>query len=245
MYMPTSAQSIREIVSKQSSAAAVLQRFKIDLCSQANESLKQACSELQLSVDQVLEKLSDAAEKENGDVPADLASYPLNRLIQHIVRIHHQYVRSELPRLAQMTRKLAAKHSERAPELKKVETLLDALHAEMFAHLEKEEQVLFPFIAQMEEEVAGFASPVRACFKTVAQPVSMMVREHESAEGLVAEMRLLTNEFDAPSWGCPTYIALYKGLSQFERDLRQHVHLENDILFPRAIEMESALNERR
>ncbi|HET6170118.1 MAG TPA: iron-sulfur cluster repair di-iron protein [Terracidiphilus sp.] len=243
--MPTSTQSIREIVSNQSSAAAVLQRFEIDLCSQANESLKQACTELQLSVDQVLEKLSDAAGKENGAVPADLAGYSLSRLIQHIVRVHHQYVRSELPRVAAMAHKLAAKHGDRSPELKRVEALLDALHAEMFAHLQKEEQVLFPFIAQMEEEAAGFTSPVRACFKTVAQPVSMMVREHESAEGLVAEMRRLTNGFKAPAWGCVTYVALFAELSQFERDLRQHVHIENDILFPRAVEMESTLNERR
>ena len=242
--MPTLTQSIREIVSNQSSAAAVLQRFDIDLCSRAGESLKQACAELQLSVDQVLEKLSDAAAKENGAAPADLASYSLNRLIQHIVRTHHQYVRCELPRLAEMAHKLTGKHGDRAPELKEVETLLDALRAEMFAHFQKEEQVLFPFIAQMEEATAGFASPARACFQTVAQPVSMMLREHRSAEGLVAQMRGLTNEFKTPTWACPTHIALYAGLGQFERDLRQHVHLEDDILFPRAIEMESALNQR-
>ena len=121
---------------------------------------------------------------------------------------------------------------------------VDALRAEMFAHFQKEEQVLFPFIAQMEEATARFASPARACFQTVAQPVSMMLREHRSAEGLVAQMRGLTNEFKTPTWACPTHIALYAGLGQFERDLRQHVHLEDDILFPRAIEMESALNQR-
>ncbi|MGD1064292.1 MAG: iron-sulfur cluster repair di-iron protein [Terracidiphilus sp.] len=243
--MPTLTQSIREIVFNQSSAAAVLLRFDIDLCSHADESLKQACAELQLSVDQVLEKLSDAAARENGAVPADLASYSLNRLIQHIVRTHHQYVRCELPRLVEMAHKLAGKHGDRAPELKEVKTVLDDLRAEMFAHLEKEEQVLFPFIAQMEEETAGSALPARACFQTVAQPVSIMLREHESAERLVAEMRKLTNDFNAPTWACPTHVAFYAGLKQFERDLRQHVHLENDILFPRAIEMEAALNQRR
>jgi len=242
--MPTSTQSIREIVTTQSSAAAILQRFDIDLCSHADESLKQACAQLQLSVDQVLEKLSDAAANEDGAVSADLASYSLSRLIQHIVRTHHQYVRRELPRLAEMARKLAGKHGDRTPELRKAETLLDALLGEMFAHLQKEEQVLFPFIAQMEEVAAGLTSPACACFQTVAQPVSMMVREHESAEGLVAQMRTLTDEFKAPAWACPTHIALYAGLRELERDLRQHVHIENDILFPRAIETESTLNQR-
>lgn len=242
--MPTSTQSIREIVSNQSSAVAVLQRFDIDLRSHADESLEQACADLQLSVDQVLEKLSEAAVKQNGAAPADFASYSQSRLILHIVRTHHQYVRCELPRLLEMAQKLAGKHGDRAPELKKVECLVGALRDEMFAHLEKEEQVLFPYISHMEEAVTGFASPERACFQTVAQPISMMVLEHESAERLVAEMRKLTNEFDAPAWACPTHVALYAALQQFKLDLRQHVRLENDILFPRAIEMESTLNQR-
>jgi regulator of cell morphogenesis and NO signaling len=242
--MPTSTQSIREIISTQSSAAAVLQRFDIDLCSHADESLRQACAELQLSVDQVLEKLSDAATGEQGNVPADLPSYSLNRLIQHIVRTHHQYVRRELPRLAQMAHKLAGKHGDRLPELKRVETLLEALHAEMLAHLQKEEAILFPFIAQMEDEATGNGAPARACFRTVSQPISMMVQEHESAEGLVREMGVLTNGFAPPEWACPTHIALYSGLKGFEADLRQHVHLENDLLFPRSIQMESELKRR-
>ena len=222
-----------------------MQRFDIDLCSHAEESLKQACTELQLSVDQVLEKLADAAANEPGAEPADLASYSMSRLIQHIVRTHHRYVRCELPRLVEMAHKLTGKHGDRAPELKEVENLLGALNAEMFAHLQKEEQVLFPFIAEMEEETVGFASSAHACFQTVVQPVSMMVREHESAERLVAQMRGLTNEFKTPEWACPTLVALYAGLNQLERDLRQHVHLEDDNLFPRAIEMESELNQRR
>jgi len=242
--MLTATQSIRDIVTTQSSAAAVLQRFDIDLCSQADESLRQACREQQLSVEQVLEKLSDAAEMENADVPADLAGYSLNRLIQHIVRTHHQYVRSELPRLMEMAKKLAGKNGEHAPELKKAEAMLGALRDEMLAHLQKEELILFPFIARMEDEAGGCRPAARACFRTVAQPISMMVQEHESAKGLVAEMRGLTNQFNPPAWACPTRIALYSGLAKFERDLRQHVHLENDILFPRAIEMERALNQQ-
>ena len=237
--MPSSIQSVREIVSTQPSAAAVLQRFDIDLCSQADETLQQACSELQLSVDQVLEKLSDAAAQEHGAVPADLASYSLTRLVQLIVRTHHQYVRRELPRLAQMAHKLAGKHGGRTPELRRIESLVEALHAEMFTHLQKEEQILFPFIVQMEEETDGCGSGACACFRSVAQPISMMIREHESAEGFVAEARGLTNGFAPPESACPTHIAFYAGLKSFEADLRQHVHLENDHLFPRAIAMES------
>ena len=179
-------------------------RFDIDLCSRADESLKQACAELQLSVDQVLEKLSDAAANEPGAEPADLASYSMSRLIQHIVRTHHQYVRCELPRLVEMAHKLTGKHGESCARIEEDRRLLDDLHAEMFAHLQKEEQVLFPFIAQMEQETVGFAFHLHTpASRSVAQPVSMMVREHESADHIsMSRLRRLTNDFKPPAWAC-------------------------------------------
>ena len=242
--MATSTQSIRDIVSSRSSAAAVLERFDIDLCSHAEESLKQVCTGLQLSVDQVLEKLADAAANEPGAEPADIASYSMSRLIQHIVRTHHRYVRCELPRLNEMAHKVAGKHSKRAPELEKIEGLLDELRAEMFAHLEKEEQVLFPFIAEMDQDTAASSAPPRACFRTVAQPIRMMMLEHDAADRIIEEFRRLTGEFEPPEWACGTHLAFYSGLRAFEADFRQHVHLENDVLFPRAIEMENALHRK-
>jgi hypothetical protein len=113
--------------------------------------------------------------------PVDPASLPIGRLIQHIVRVHHQYVRQELPRLAEMAQKLAAKRSDRAPELKNVEELLEELRADMFAHIQKEEQVLFPFISQMDQDSIVAYPPAHACFRSVAHPVSKMMQEHESA----------------------------------------------------------------
>jgi regulator of cell morphogenesis and NO signaling len=242
--MPTSTQSVREIVATQPSAAKVFQRFDIDLCSQAEKSLDGACAELQLSVDQVLEKLADAETQELGGPAVDPACLPIGRLIQHIVRVHHQYVRQELPRLAEMAQKLAAKRSDRAPELKNVEKLLEELRADMFAHIQKEEQVLFPFISQMDQDSIVAYPPAHACFSSVAHPVSKMMQEHESANHTVAELRRLTLDFQPPDWACATHIALSAGLREFETDLKQHVHLENDVLFPRAIKMEGELNSR-
>lgn len=242
--MPVSTQSVREIVATQPSAAKVFQRFDIDLCAQAEKSLVGACAELQLSVNQVLEKLVDAETQELGGLPVDPASLPIGRLIQHIVRVHHQYVRQELPRLTEMARKLAAKRSDRAPELKNVEELLEALRAEMFAHIQKEERVLFPFISQMDQDSIVVYPPTHACFRSVAHPVSKMMQEHETAKHTVAELRRLTIDFQPPEWACATHIALFAGLNEFEADLARHVHLENDVLFPRAIEMEAELNSR-
>jgi regulator of cell morphogenesis and NO signaling len=242
--MPTSTQSIREIVATQPSAARIFERFDIDLCSQAENSLDCACAELQLSIGQVLEKLANAEAQEEGHLPVDPATLPTERLIQQIVRVHHQYIRQELPRLAEMAQNLADKRSDRAPELKAVVGLLEELRAEMLKHIQKEEQVLFPFIAQMDQESIVVYPPARACFRSVSHPIFMMEQEHESANRIVAELRQLTIGFEPPEWACATHIALFAGLREFETDLKQHVHLENDILFPRAIEMEGVLNHR-
>lgn len=245
MIMASPTQSIREIVTAEPSAAAVFERFEIDLCSRADAQLERVCAELQLSVDQVLEKLADAESRANGAVSANVESYSLTRLIQHIVRTHHQTVRQELPRFAELSQRIATKHGEKAPHFKTVALLMEQLRAEMFAHLEKEEQVLFPYIVRLEEAAADGSGVPYGCFRSVAQPVSMMMREHDSAEGIVAEIRRLTDGFEPPKWACPRNTAFHASLAAFESDLRQHVHLENDFLFPRAVALEAQLNQRR
>ncbi|HZL53768.1 MAG TPA: DUF542 domain-containing protein [Terracidiphilus sp.] len=242
--MPTSTQSIREIVTQYPSSARVFHRFDIDLCLQADLSLEGACQELQLSVDQVLEKLTDSEAQERGGIASDPATLSLARLVQHIVRIHHHCVRQELPRLAEMALKLAATRGDRAPELAKVAELIEKLRGEMYTHIQKEEQVLFPFISQMDQESIVAYPPSHACFRSVTHPIFMMEQEHESADHIVAELIRLTNHFELPSWACATHIALFSGLRDFEADLKQHVHLENDVLFPRAIQLEAELKVR-
>jgi regulator of cell morphogenesis and NO signaling len=242
--MPTSTQSIREIVTQYPSSARVFHRFDIDLCLQADLSLEGACQELQLSVDQVLEKLTDSEAQERGGIASDPATLSLARLIQHIVRIHHHCVRQELPRLAEMALKLAATRGDRAPELAKVAELIEKLRGEMYTHIQKEEQVLFPFISQMDQESIVAYPPSHACFRSVTHPIFMMEQEHESADHIVAELIRPTNHFEPPSWACATHIALFSGLREFEADLKQHVHLENDVLFPRAIQLEAELKAR-
>ncbi|HET9100140.1 MAG TPA: DUF542 domain-containing protein [Acidobacteriaceae bacterium] len=242
--MSTATDSIREIILNQPSSAKVFHRFDIDLCLQADSTLEGACQELQLSVDQVLEKLADADAQEKGVFALDTDSISLARLIQHIVRIHHHCVRQELPRLAEMASKVAATRSDRAPESIKVAELIEKLREQMHAHIEKEEQVLFPCIAQMDRESIVTYPPTHACFRSVADPILTMEQEHESADRIMAELIQLTNNCKPPTWACVTHIALLSGLREFESDLRRHVHLENDVLFPRAIQLESQLKAR-
>ncbi|MFZ0301184.1 MAG: hemerythrin domain-containing protein [Terracidiphilus sp.] len=243
--MSTATQSIREIVARQPSAAGIFHRFDIDLRMQADLSLEGACQELQLSVDQVLEKLAEAEAERCGGTAFDPESLSLSRLIQHIVRVHHNRVRQELPRLAEMATKLLANHSDRATELTMIAELIGTLRGEMYVHIQKEEQVLFPFISQMDQESIVAYPPAHACFRSVTHPIFMMEQEHESADHIVAEIIRLTNHFEPPSWACATHTALFSGLREFEAGLRQHVHLENDILFPRAIKLEAEIKARR
>jgi regulator of cell morphogenesis and NO signaling len=242
--MSTATQSIREIVSKQPSAAGIFHRFDIDLCLQADLSLEGACQELQLSVDQVLEKLDDAAVSERGGEASDPANLSLNRLIQHIVRVHHRQVRQILPGLAEMASKVAAKTIDCAPELVKMAELVENLRNEMHEHIEKEERVLFPFISQMDQESIVAYPAAHTCFRSITHPIFMMEQEHESADHIMAELIAVTNHFKTPSWACATHIALYSELNKYESDFKQHVHLENDILFPRAIQLEAELKTR-
>jgi regulator of cell morphogenesis and NO signaling len=226
--MASATQSIREIISSQPTAAAILQRFDIDVCTHTNESLSEACAELQLSVEQVLEKLADGAAADAGATHPDLAEYSASRLIQHIVRIHHQSIRQELPRLAVMAGMVADKYGERVPELKLIAAAVEELRAEMAEHICKEEQVLFPYIAQVEE------TPLLA----------FRPQDHERARLVLEGLRTLSRAFRAPVWACSTFVAFYEGLRIFADTFDEHIRLENDVLFPRAIAMEAELMSR-
>jgi regulator of cell morphogenesis and NO signaling len=114
----------------------------------------------------------------------------------------------------------------------------------MYAHIQKEEQVLFPLILQMDEETIVASPPSHACFRSVADPIFSMEQEHESINHIVAILVYLTSHFQVPSWACTTHITLFSGLRDFEADLRQHVYLENDVLFPRTIQLEAELRAR-
>jgi regulator of cell morphogenesis and NO signaling len=239
--MAIATQSIRQIVASQASAATVLQRFEIDLCSNANQSLSEACSYLQLSVEQVLEKLAAAEAEQSGAPPVEPASMSLEKLVQYIVRRHHGLMRQELPRLAALAHKLATKHGEHAPELIAIDRLVDELQGDVIAHIDKEENILFPYIVHLDRHL-GLARPTAsASFRRVSQPVRMMMNEHASALHHLNELRHLTNEFTAPEWACATHVSFHSGLRAFESDLKQHMHLEDDVLFPRAIDLEDSI----
>jgi regulator of cell morphogenesis and NO signaling len=217
----------------------VFERFHLDYCCGGSRPLAQACDEKGIDANEVLAAIEEATA-----VPApaeDFAKATPTELIRHIVGAHHAYVKAELPRLLPMAAKVAAKHGPVHPEFAQIQHQLQALATELTNHLTKEELILFPYIEALDRFRNGEGDAPRACFNTVESPIGAMMSEHENAGALLDSMRNATANFTPPEGACPTTVGLLDGLDAFERDLHRHVHLENNLLFPLAIELEKKL----
>ena len=170
----------------------------------------------------------------------DWSQTTLSQLIEHIVSTHHTYVKRELPRLAVLAQKVVNRHGDTQPHLPAMQKALAQLDDELVHHLAKEEYILFPYISGLEAALDSGGAIPDACFGTIANPIAMMNSEHEGAGELLAELHRLSGDFTTPAGECPTYLAYYAGLKEFQQDLHQHIHLENNILFPRAILMDAS-----
>lgn len=238
--MATAETTVREIALENPAAIRVFEKFGIDYCCGGRKPLAQACEERALEMSAVLSAL-DAAYAPAESAGTDWATAPLGTLCEHIVAKHHEYVRGEIPRLQFFAQKVAARHGATHPELLRIKDLTEAICEEMTQHMGKEEAVLFPYITKLERNIEVCGPPSLGCFGTVKNPIRMMMAEHDAAGAITSEIRELSGNYTAPDGACPTYRGFYQALQEFERDLHQHVHLENNILFPRAIELEERL----
>lgn len=229
--------TVREIATESPACIPVFESWGIDYCCGGQKSLEQACRDRDLSGIQVLEQLEKAADRPGEDFTRwDTAK--LADLARHIVSRHHVYVRQQLVRLEQLGNQVSRKHSQAHPEVTKVFELLMTLRDELSMHMMKEEQILFPYIARLEHATETGHSIPEPVFGTVANPVQQMMHEHDDASSLLAAIRKLTQVYTAPADACLSYSTFYAGLKEFETDLHQHIHLENNILFPRALKLE-------
>ena len=230
-------QTVREIAIEHPATVRVFESLGIDYCCGGKRTLKDACERAGVPVERTLDLLAQIEEHTPSEA-ANWAGASVQELISHIVGRHHSYVRSETPRLMTMFDKVVSRHGQDHPELASIRDLFSALTQELFAHMLKEEHVLFPYLEKMDAAVTLGEIPPPAVFGSVEMPISRMLADHDDAGELLAKMRVLSSGYSAPESACPTYRALYHGLEEFERDLHQHVHLENNILFPRALHME-------
>lgn len=232
--------TVREIAVENPWTIRVFESFGINYCCGGERSLNDACARADVSLNRVVELLEQARRDSQVQPGEEWQAKPLAELIAHIVGKHHAYVRQETPHIAGLLAKVVAKHGPAHPALTEIDRLFSAIGQDLSTHMLKEEQVLFPYIEQMEDALqAGEPAPV-PFFGTVKRPVAMMVAEHDDAGAILSRIRELSNNYTAPAGVCPSFLALYSRLEEFECDLHRHVHLENNILFPRAVEMELA-----
>jgi regulator of cell morphogenesis and NO signaling len=236
----TTEKTVREIAVENPASIRVFETLGIDYCCGGNRTLSEACARVKVEVDRVRDLLDRAARDSEAQSTPEWGDQPLHALIDHIVGHHHANVRSEIPRIESLLSNVVAKHGAALPELIRVLALFGEVGQELSTHMLKEEQVLFPYIAKMEQAAMRDDHLPPAFFGSVARPIANMIADHEDAGALLAQIRELANGYAAPAGACPSLFGLYVGLEKFERDLFHHVHLENNILFPRAIEMERA-----
>jgi len=231
--------TVRELALENPAATRVFEKLGIDYCCGGNKSLEEACRAAKLPLDQVLSNLAAADQSaQDSKNERDWQIEPLTDLVAHIKNTHHKYTREEIARLGPLFEKVCSVHGKNHPELLDMRITFGGVADELTMHLSKEEVVLFPYIVRLEEAVIQHEPPLPAPFGSVTQPISMMEHEHDSAGNALRAMRAASGGYTPPSDVCVSYHALYRALAEFEADLHQHIHLENNILFPRAIAME-------
>jgi len=236
-----SGRTVRELAIEIPNATRTFEKLGIDYCCGGSKSLHDACVQAQIPVEHVLDEL----ERAGSFTPAaettgqDFANGTLSWLVERIIAKHHGYVKQEIPRLQQLLNKVVAVHGTIRPELGQIRKLFQEMAAELTSHMMKEERILFPFIVELEEAVSNGRAKPRPAFGTVKNPIHMMSLEHDSAGAAIKEISALSSNYEPPKGACFSYKTLFAALKEFETDLHQHVHLENNILFPRAIAMEN------
>ena len=236
--MQTVTKTVAEIAASSLAAVRVFEKYGIDYCCGGRRPLADVCRDKGYDVQDVQLQL-DAALEGTEPFAKDWTQAPLAELIAHIVSTHHDYLRRELPAIAVRLEKVFRVYNQRyGPTLIGLPEVFADLRSELEQHMMKEERMLFPVIAACEAAVESDRPLPPSPFGSVANPIFMMEAEHESAGAALAKIREITRIFEVPDYACVTYRALMSGLDELERDLHLHIHLENNILFPRAQELE-------
>lgn len=239
----SSGTKMKDIALSNPGARQVLEDAGLDYCCGGGKSLHEACVHANVSSEEILSRLRESA-KNTGPDDLNWMAAPLFELTQHIREKHHRYVREAIPRTQALSDKVATKHGQNHAELVNIGKLFAEVGREMIMHMQKEEQILFPYIDALQQAVNEHASVEPPFFQTVKNPIHAMMQEHDAAGDLVRQIRVLSSGYTPPGDACTSFKALYEALGEFEADLHKHVHLENNILFPRAVELEATNTPR-
>lgn len=234
---------IGTVVAEDYRTAEIFEKAGIDFCCHGDRSIQTACQEQQIPTSELLARLTQVVEVNPGAGSAaiDYTSWPLDLLADFIEKKHHRYVKTQIPLIQFLLEKIVQVHGSRHPELAEIKTHFEMCAGELTAHMQKEEVMLFPFIRHLvDAQSSGHNEPV-AAFGSVENPIRVMMQEHDSEGERFRKIKALSSAYTAPQDGCSTYRTAFANLLAFEQDLHLHIHLENNILFPRAIELEASL----
>ncbi len=231
--------TVRDYAIETPQTIPVFEKLGIDFCCGGNRPLEEACVAANVNVGEVQKALEKALATPVQPSDRELRAGSLAELMSHIVKTHHAYVRSQTPEIEKLLEKVYSKHGEKHPELARIRSVFRGLGQELMMHMMKEENILFPYIERMEEAVIQGDPILPPPFGTVANPVRMMEHEHDDAGVALKALRETSRGYTPPADACVSFQALYTALENYEKDLHQHIHLENNVLFPRAMQMES------
>ncbi len=226
-------EKIGDLVAQDYRRAEVFKKHGLDFCCGGGKTIAAACADNHIDENALIKDLQAVENNDTGHTP-DFNSWDLDFLVDYIVNTHHQYVVKNIPLILEFSEKVARVHGHANPEVIQIFQHFKALGGELSLHMRKEEHILFPFIKMLASARKNNTTPPPAPFGTVANPISMMEHEHDNAGSLLKEICTLSNNHTPPDHACNTYRVLYAKLKEFEADLHQHIHLENNILFPKA-----------
>ena len=229
-------QIIGELVAQNYKTASVFKKFKIDFCCNGNRTISEACERKNLDAAVLINELNKTIINQEQNI--DFNSWELDLLADYIEKTHHRYVVAKIEEIKPYLNKVVRVHGNHNPELKEIEILFNQSAHELTHHLQKEEIVLFPFIRNMVNSKIEQKPLLLPHFGTVENPISMMKEEHQNEGERFEKIAELSNNYTPPSHACNTYRVTFALLKEFEDNLHQHIHLENNILFPKAIHLE-------
>jgi regulator of cell morphogenesis and NO signaling len=232
--------TVRELVSEDFRSASVFEKHSIDFCCHGNVTLEEACAKSGVSAEEILQEIALLSATKN-NAGENYSTWELDSLVDYIVRTHHRYVKEAIPATTAHLATVAGKHGPRHPEVMRIQSWFQQVAEEMVRHMAKEEMVLFPYVKTMVKHMHDGTTFMRPHFGTIANPIRMMEAEHEAAGNTLESIRRESKGFTLPADACATFQVTYEELKQFETDLHKHIHLENNILFPKAIDLERRL----
>lgn len=230
---------IGELVAQNYRTASIFKQNKIDFCCNGNRTIADAAEQKKLDVSSLLKDL-ELASSSQSDGNIDFNSWHLDLLADYIEKTHHRYVEAKIPEIMPYLQKVVRVHGDRYPELFEVFELFKASAGELTTHMKKEELILFPFVRKMIDAKAK-GEKVQASFGSVQNPIKAMMVEHDNEGERFRTIADLTEDYTPPVDACNTYRVTYALLEEFENDLHKHIHLENNILFPKAIALEEEM----